>query len=86
MGDPAVGWIAAIIIGGIAGWLAADHMSNAVVFAWFRLGPPFGRPTGGRFFKAISEVELKSRPGPASGSSVFCKPQSLLRPSAPNWQ
>jgi uncharacterized membrane protein YeaQ/YmgE (transglycosylase-associated protein family) len=26
MGDPTVGWIAAIIIGGIAGWLAEQFM------------------------------------------------------------
>ena len=26
MGDPAIGWIAAIIIGGIAGWLAEQFM------------------------------------------------------------
>ena len=28
MGDPAVGWIAAIIIGGIAGWLAEQFMKS----------------------------------------------------------
>jgi uncharacterized membrane protein YeaQ/YmgE (transglycosylase-associated protein family) len=30
MGDPAVGWIAAIIIGGIAGWLAEQFMKSNV--------------------------------------------------------
>jgi uncharacterized membrane protein YeaQ/YmgE (transglycosylase-associated protein family) len=28
MGDPTVGWIAAIIIGGIAGWLAEQFMKS----------------------------------------------------------
>ena len=28
MGDPAVGWIPAIIIGGIAGWLAEQFMKS----------------------------------------------------------
>ena len=28
MGDPAIGWIAAIIIGGIAGWLAEQFMKS----------------------------------------------------------
>jgi uncharacterized membrane protein YeaQ/YmgE (transglycosylase-associated protein family) len=28
MGDPAVGWIAGIIIGGIAGWLAEQFMKS----------------------------------------------------------
>jgi uncharacterized membrane protein YeaQ/YmgE (transglycosylase-associated protein family) len=28
MGDPAVGWIAAIILGGIAGWLAEKFMKS----------------------------------------------------------
>jgi uncharacterized membrane protein YeaQ/YmgE (transglycosylase-associated protein family) len=28
MGDPTVGWIAAIIIGGIAGWLAERFMKS----------------------------------------------------------
>jgi uncharacterized membrane protein YeaQ/YmgE (transglycosylase-associated protein family) len=28
MGDPAIGWIAAIIIGGIAGWLAEQFMKR----------------------------------------------------------
>ena len=28
MGDPAIGWIAAIIIGGIAGWLAEQSMKS----------------------------------------------------------
>jgi uncharacterized membrane protein YeaQ/YmgE (transglycosylase-associated protein family) len=28
MGDPAIGWIAAIIIGGIAGWLADRFMKS----------------------------------------------------------
>jgi uncharacterized membrane protein YeaQ/YmgE (transglycosylase-associated protein family) len=28
MGDPAVGWIAAIIVGGIAGWLAEQFMKS----------------------------------------------------------
>jgi uncharacterized membrane protein YeaQ/YmgE (transglycosylase-associated protein family) len=28
MGDPAVGWIAAIILGGIAGWLAENFMKS----------------------------------------------------------
>jgi uncharacterized membrane protein YeaQ/YmgE (transglycosylase-associated protein family) len=28
MGDPAIGWIAAIIIGGIAGWLAEQVMKS----------------------------------------------------------
>ena len=28
MGDPAIGWIAAIIIGGFAGWLAEQFMKS----------------------------------------------------------
>ena len=28
MGDPAIGWIAAIVIGGIAGWLAEQFMKS----------------------------------------------------------
>ena len=28
MGEPAIGWIAAIIIGGIAGWLAEQFMKS----------------------------------------------------------
>ncbi len=28
MGDPQIGWIAAIIIGGIAGWLAEQFMKS----------------------------------------------------------
>jgi uncharacterized membrane protein YeaQ/YmgE (transglycosylase-associated protein family) len=28
MGDPEIGWIAAIIIGGIAGWLAEQFMKS----------------------------------------------------------
>jgi uncharacterized membrane protein YeaQ/YmgE (transglycosylase-associated protein family) len=28
MGDPEIGWIAAIIIGGIAGWLAERFMKS----------------------------------------------------------
>jgi uncharacterized membrane protein YeaQ/YmgE (transglycosylase-associated protein family) len=28
MGDPAIGWISAIIIGGIAGWLAEQFMKS----------------------------------------------------------
>jgi uncharacterized membrane protein YeaQ/YmgE (transglycosylase-associated protein family) len=28
MGDPTVGWITAIIIGGIAGWLAEQFMKS----------------------------------------------------------
>jgi uncharacterized membrane protein YeaQ/YmgE (transglycosylase-associated protein family) len=28
MGDPAVGWAAAIIIGGIAGWLAEQFIKS----------------------------------------------------------
>ena len=28
MGDPAIGWIAAIIVGGIAGWLAEQFMKS----------------------------------------------------------
>ena len=28
MGNPAIGWIAAIIIGGIAGWLAEQFMKQ----------------------------------------------------------
>jgi uncharacterized membrane protein YeaQ/YmgE (transglycosylase-associated protein family) len=28
MGDPAIGWIAAIILGGIAGWLAERFMKS----------------------------------------------------------
>jgi uncharacterized membrane protein YeaQ/YmgE (transglycosylase-associated protein family) len=28
MGDPTIGWIAAIIIGGIAGWLAEQFMKS----------------------------------------------------------
>jgi len=28
MGDPAVGWIAGIVIGGIAGWLAEQFMKS----------------------------------------------------------
>ena len=30
MGDPTVGWIAAIIIGGIAGWLAEQFMKSDI--------------------------------------------------------
>ena len=30
MGDPAIGWIAAIIIGGIAGWLAEQFMKSDI--------------------------------------------------------
>jgi len=30
MGDPAIGWIAAIIIGGIAGWLAEQFMRSGM--------------------------------------------------------
>ena len=30
MGDPEIGWIAAIIIGGIAGWLAERFMKSDV--------------------------------------------------------
>ena len=28
MGDPTIGWIAAIIVGGIAGWLAEQFMKS----------------------------------------------------------
>ena len=28
MGDPQIGWIAAIIVGGIAGWLAEQFMTS----------------------------------------------------------
>jgi len=39
MGDPTVGWIAAIIIGGIAGWLAEQFMkSNMGLLANIVLG------------------------------------------------
>jgi uncharacterized membrane protein YeaQ/YmgE (transglycosylase-associated protein family) len=39
MGDPTVGWIAAIIIGGIAGWLAEQFMkSNMGMLANILLG------------------------------------------------
>jgi uncharacterized membrane protein YeaQ/YmgE (transglycosylase-associated protein family) len=30
MGDPGVGWIAAIIVGGIAGWLAERFMKSSM--------------------------------------------------------
>ncbi len=30
MGDPAIGWIAAIIVGGIAGWLAEQFMKSSM--------------------------------------------------------
>jgi uncharacterized membrane protein YeaQ/YmgE (transglycosylase-associated protein family) len=38
MRDPEVGWIAAIIIGGIAGWLAEQFMKSDMGFGVGPLG------------------------------------------------
>ena len=43
MGDATVGWIAAIIIGGIAGWLAEQFMKSTILsFFGIALGGWFG--------------------------------------------